>query len=333
MKRRWAVRIFVLLVFILFVLPLLIPLNPTGVDAAVLADEDGRFITVNGLQTYLVEQGNVENPPLLLLHGWGGSSFSWRDTLPALAEAGYHAIAFDRPPYGLSQKTGELPLSQSEQAAFTAAFMDAMNLEAATLVGHSMGGGVIGYFAAAYEERVQALVFVDGAPRIAAANTELPAARGSFGVPSWALGLLDFPSFERWARIAVRTFIRPDAFTELQRSAYYDPADVTPEVAAGYGRQLQVVGWDEALLQIVRGTSASDTPLTPEQAEAITAPTLIVWGENDTWVPLTSGAALAGYLPNERLITYAETGHLPMEEQPELFNRDLIAFLEDVYDE
>jgi pimeloyl-ACP methyl ester carboxylesterase len=331
---KWLIGIVLVLAFIVFILPLLIPLPPDGVQALTYADEDGQFITVNGLETYIRERGEVGEPVILMLHGWGGSTFSWREQLDALDDAGFRVIAFDRPPYGLSQKTGDLPLSQTEQAEFTAALMDALDIETATLVGHSMGGGVIGYFAEMYPERVERLVFVDGAPRIAQPDQNTDESSRSSrlndtaGVPSVLNAVLDFPPFNRWARILLRTFLQPETFTDLQKSAYFDPSVVTPEVAEGYQRQLHIVGWDEAMLDILSGRSFGDTPLTREQIAQITVPTLIFWGENDTWVPIASGEALAGVLDNEIYITYGQTGHLPMEEQPEAFNTDLLEFLQ-----
>jgi pimeloyl-ACP methyl ester carboxylesterase len=329
--KRWVKILLVILAalaFVVFVLPLLIPLPPDGVAAATLADEGGYFVDVNGLQTYVLETGPSDGPVVLLQHGFGGSTFSWREQMDALADAGFRAVAFDRPPYGLSAKTGELPLSQVEQAQFTAAFMDVMSFDAAALVGHSMGGGVIGQFAALYPDRVTALAFVDGAPPVAD-GSESSGGRGGglLGVPSFVGGLLDFAPFQRWGQILLRTFLQPETFTNLQTSAYYDPADVTPEVAAGYQRQLQVEGWDEGMLTLFSNMNGGFAPLTPEQLSALTMPVAIFWGENDTWVPISAGERLRAVLPNADWFTYPQTGHLPMEEQPDLFNRDLLAFL------
>ncbi len=320
--RRWTLRLIILLLVILFVVPFVFPLPPTGVDPAAFADADGRFITVDGLETYVREQGDADGEPVLLLHGWGGSTFSWRDTISPLAEAGYRVIAFDRPPYGLSQKTGEIPLSLTAQAQFTAALMDELGIESAHLVGHSMGGGVIAYFAILYPARSDSLVFVDGAVRIAGSDNEN---RG--GTPSWIGTLLDFPPARWWTRIGLRAFVRPDAFADFQRSAYYDPTIATEEVVAGYGRALQVENWDDAILDVMTRDPNDDIPLSAAQIESIAVPSLILWGENDTWVPPSVGETLHDLLPNDTYITYVNIGHLPMEEAPTQFNDDLIAFL------
>ncbi|MFN8527169.1 MAG: alpha/beta hydrolase [Anaerolineae bacterium] len=323
---RWLKRLAIVLLILLvviFVLPLIVPLPPVGTDPAVFADPDGRFITVDGLQTYVREAGDPAGATVILLHGWGGSTFTWRDTIPALAEAGFHVIAFDRPPYGLSQKTGDLPLSMTEQAAFTAAFMDVLNISSASLVGHSMGGGVIAYFAVLYPERVERLGFADGAVRLENGSGEA----GGGGSPGFARAVLNFPPARWWARLGMRAFLRPYSLADFQKTAYYDPTVVTDEVIAGYGRALEVTGWDEAILEILTRNFGDDVPLTDAQIQAIEMSALIQWGEHDTWVPPALGERLRDLLPNDTYLTYAQSGHLPMEEEPAAFNSDLIAFL------
>jgi pimeloyl-ACP methyl ester carboxylesterase len=102
---------------------------------------------------------------------------------------------------------------------------------------------------------------------------------------------------------------------------------VTQEVAAGYQQQLQIVGWDEAMIDIVAGRGMADAPLTEAEIAAFTSPVLIVWGDNDTWVPIASGQRLADVLDDEQFVTFSETGHMPMEERPARFNEVLLEFL------
>ena len=331
-RRRRIIRLLFFILLVVLFGPLLLPLPPFGVEAQTLADPGGVFIEVDGLSTYVLAQGPEDSPPALLLHGWGASTFTWRQNQGALAEAGYRAIAFDRPPYGLSAKTGaNIPYRPSALADFTAHVMDALGIEKAALVGQSQGGGVIGYFAVQYPERVEKLVFVSGALR--PTDDPLPeGARGgrvsgALGLPPVVSTLLDFPPFTRWAQIGIRAFVRPDFAGQILRSAYYDPAMATDEALEGYGRQLRVVGWDEALLNQIRGGVFQADPITAEQIASIAVPVMIVWGEDDTWVPISVGERLRELLPDAVYVTYPQTGHLPHEERAEQFNADLLAFL------
>lgn len=331
---RWLLRLLLIVIIAALVLPYLIPTPPLGVEAATLADPDGVFIDVDGLSTYVLARGPQDGQPVLLLHGWGASTFTWREQIDALAAAGYRAIAFDRPPYGLSAKTGEnIPYRPTALADFTARVMDKLGIQRATLVGQSQGGGVIGYFAVKYPERVERLVFVSGALR--PTDDPAPSGGGAAGRVSGALGLpplagtlLNIDPFARWARLGIRAFVTPEFSTTILRSAYHDPNFLTPEIAAGYQKQLRVVGWDEALLNQLRGSAFTPEPITAAQISAIAAPVMIVWGQDDTWVPLSVGERLHELLPDAVFVTYPNVGHLPQEEAAAQFNADLLAFLE-----
>jgi pimeloyl-ACP methyl ester carboxylesterase len=284
----------------------------------------------------VLARGPEDGPPVMLLHGWGASTFSWREQIDVLAGAGYRVIAFDRPPYGLSAKTGEnIPATGDQLAAFTAATMDALGVERAVMVGQSQGGGVVGYFAVMYPERTAGVVFVSGALRptddpapATSGDTRSSRVGGALGLPPFVIGLLNFPPVTRWAQMGIRAFVTPDFSTSILRSAYYDPALMTPEVAAGYQKQLRVIGWDEGLLNQLRFAPPAPQPLTAAQISGIAAPVMIVWGAEDSWVPLSVGERLRELLPDSTWHVYENVGHLPQEEAVTQFNTDLLAFLE-----
>lgn len=77
-RRRRIIRILLVMIAIFLLLPAVAPLPPIGVEAKTLADADGRFIDVDGLSTYVVERGSETGEPIVLLHGWGASTFTWR---------------------------------------------------------------------------------------------------------------------------------------------------------------------------------------------------------------------------------------------------------------
>lgn len=76
--------------------------TPRPVTPQDLADPDGQFVEINGASVYYRARGPQDGPPVLLLHGFLGSTVSWDETLGILADAGYRAVAFDRPPFGLN---------------------------------------------------------------------------------------------------------------------------------------------------------------------------------------------------------------------------------------
>ena len=313
---RWLLRILLVLIIIVLVVPFLIPLPDDGTDPRLLADDGGQFVEIEGLDTYYVARGPTDGQPVILLHGLGGSTFSWRDNLDALAEAGYFAIAIDRPGFGLTEKTLDFDVSAPNQADFVAAFMDALALDSAVMVGHSAGGGVIAHFALRHPDRVDGLVFVAGA----VGNTG--------GAPSFVGSLIGFPPFTRWLQIGSSLLLTPERYGDLLTSAYGDPAFATDEVRAGYTKVLQTSRWYESFAALIRDSGGNTFPI--ERLSELDQPALLIWGRADTWVPLTAGERLAEGLPNDELIIYDDIGHLPMEEAPERFNADLIGWLNEL---
>lgn len=317
--------------FVLLVLPFLIPLGSTGANpvtlaeqlaagsapddadaqlAAALTAEGASYVDVNGVSAFIVQRGAADAPPVLFVHGFGGSTFSWRLTMDDVAQAGFRAIALDLPPFGFSERAADFDYSREALADFIAGLMDALNIENAILVGHSMGGGVIAHFAVKYPERVERLVFVAGA-----VDTD-----GAGG----ASVLLGFAPLARWAQIGVRTFITPERLSEILLSAYYNPGFIDNTVLTGYQLPLRTEGWDSGLVAFIRDAGGG---IPADQLATITANTLLLWGEQDTWVPLARGQSLAQILPNAVIQTYPRVGHLPMEEVADAFNLDLITFL------
>ena len=133
-----------------------------GVSPQDLADEDGQFAEINGASIYYIARGDVSDPAVILIHGFGGSTFTWRDNMDAIVEAGYYVVALDLPPFGLSDKNPEIGLSRRDYADYVAGLMDFLNIETASIAGHSMGGSTAAYFAVQYSERVDNLIFVAG---------------------------------------------------------------------------------------------------------------------------------------------------------------------------
>lgn len=297
-----------------------------------LADPDGAFITLDGIEFYYITLGDENAPTVMLLHGFGGSTFTWRDNMNVFAEAGYRVVAYDRPPFGLSDKTPNLDLSPSTQAEQAIALMDALKIETATFVGHSAGGGVISYIAAQYPQRVDALIFVAGGVAVPSQNSERTPEANSGGSPIGGIANMaasldpENPTAQR----LVRQFLTPDRFVGILISAYHPSFEVTQEIRDGYARVLRVNGWEGALISLFQAREGG-TPIDLEAFAKFDKPILIIWGEEDTWVPLPRGEALHAFFAQSQLITYPNVGHMPMEEATNSFNADVLAFLADVY--
>lgn len=321
MKQRFII-IVIIVAAILLLGPFLIPLprqpDLTPEEVAQAAGvQGGRFITLDDYQTFIQTAGPANGQAVVLIHGFGGSTFSWRETLPALAAQDYYAIAIDLKGFGFSDKTFDQDYSHQAQAAFVIEIMDRLEVDQAVMIGHSMGANVIAHLALSYPERVNKLVIVDGA-----VVTGDEAQTGLDG-GGW---LLRIPQFRRIGRIAARSVMSEEQIGSILETAVSDPASLTPAMIQGYYAPLTIKDWELSLFGIMRDR---DQNALPEPVEAITHPTLIIWGEEDTWVEPGRGEDLLETLPNARASVIREAGHLPMEERPEQFNAILLSFLED----
>ncbi len=310
-RKKILLGILVVLLFLIFGLPYLLPLNgPPTVDPATLADPNGAFVQAGDTRIYYQKAG-TGGAPIVLVHGFGASSFSWRSNLDPIAAAGFTVYAPDMRGFGLSDKGWDKPMSQAAQADRLKAFLDRLGIDRAVLAGNSMGGGIVTNFALRYPDRVRGLVLVD------------PAIYGGQS-SSVVSTLVSLPGIQRWGQHLVR-FILADNERNANtiKSAWFDPAKVTPDVLNGYRRALQTPEWDLGLLALLRDGLSND--LGPRLKD-LHVPTLIVWGEHDTWISPSNAPKLNQDIAGSQLTIIPNAGHVPHEEQPEEFNRRVVEF-------
>jgi pimeloyl-ACP methyl ester carboxylesterase len=270
-----------------------------------LADPDGQFLDIDGISIYVQLRGEPENPAVILIHGFGGSTFTWRGTLDPLVEAGYYAIALDLPPFGLSDKSADIDYSRSALSDLVAGVMDELGIENAVIVGHSMGGGVTASLGVRHSDRVRGLVFVAGGvfEAMPVSDTSDDGERG--GGLSDLSGFMDTLDPESpFAAALVRTFLTPERFTDLLESAYVRKEVITSEVIAGYQRPLLIEDWPQGLLAFSAAEETSPITL-DDLAAAVTEndiPVLIIWGESDEWVSIALGETMHAALSDSVMV-------------------------------
>ena len=146
MKRIKKIFIGTLIALALIYLALLIiaylPYETTPIKE--LAGKESKFVKVNGHTVHYTKQG--KGKPLILLHGFAGSTYTWRHLIPLLTDH-YTVYAYDLLAFGLSDKPPDGNYDMASHADFLIGFMDALKMPSANLVGHSMGGVIIGYAA------------------------------------------------------------------------------------------------------------------------------------------------------------------------------------------
>ncbi len=302
----------------LLVGPYLIPVRPPKRTRPPeeLADPDSRFVPVGGVRIHYKEMGQGE-PAILLLHGFGASTFSWRRVLAPLSRLG-RTVAYDRPGFGLTHRprtrpSQANPYTLEEQARLLVQLMDRLGIQRAVLVGNSMGGVVAAQAALTHPERVAGLVLVDAAIYLLR------------HIPGWLHQVTRIPQVDRLGPLLARPIARIGG-QRLLVSSWHDRSKLTPEVRAGYMRALAAENWDYGLWQTLRDPGKPDVV---RRLGEIRVPTLVITGEYDAVVPTSHSLRLAQEIPGARLVVIPECGHLPQEEQPEAFLQAVSRFIEE----
>lgn len=250
-----------------------------------------------GVRLRYAEQGDPNGTPVILLHGYGDSSFSYSRVLP-LMSAKYRIFALDQRGHGGSDR----PASGYKFADFAAdvlAFMDAKNLKRAIIVGHSMGSFVAQQVAVSAPERVEKLILVGSATTVRnAVVSDLQKAVNELKEP------------------VSREFVRDFQYSVV----HHAPPDEFMNRVIAESLKVPARVWRDVMAGMLAGDARS-------QLGKIKAPTLIVWGDKETVFLRDEQDGLVSSIPNAVLKVYAETGHCPNWEKPEQFVKDFEEFV------
>jgi pimeloyl-ACP methyl ester carboxylesterase len=256
---------------------------------------------VFGGRVMLYQAGPRGADAVVLVHGLGrNAAKDWAYVIPALAER-YSVYALDLPGFGQSDKGNHL-YSPDNFARVLEAVLEKRVQRPFSLIGHSMGGAVALAYIGAYPQRVSRLVLVDAAGvlhrSVYAEFLGRVAAQRAMG--------MDSPWFEQVVRaIQLRAENWP-----IRGELALERAGVRQRLLRGDPNAISAFAMVERdFSQIVR---------------KISAPTLIIWGGDDTIAPMRTGQALASSIPGGRLIVLAGAGHAPQVQVPQRFNPILL---------
>ena len=316
------VRVFraIFILIVLLIIAGLIVVNfygdPDVPDSALTAkyapSPPSQFIDLpSGAHVHFRDQGVAGAPVVVLLHGSNASLHTWEPWVQILGQQ-YRVITVDLPSHGLTGAVPSNDYSQAGMANFVDEFTTALHVPRFALGGNSMGGGIAARFTLMYPARVSKLILVD-------AGGSIPSKTPTD--PGIGFRLARIPIIQN-----IMLYVTPRAlFEEGLRKAFYDKTKVTPEMVDRYWELNRRVGNRAATLK--RFQSVQDTFVADHVAE-IKAPTLIIWGDRDTLVPLNVGEALRDAIKGSQFIVYRDVGHIPMEEVADRSAEAVRVFLE-----
>ena len=288
------------LVFVLWPVPFA---HDTGSWMA-QAGVEPRYETIDGLRLRYVRKG--EGPPVLLLHGISSSLYTWKDVLPALA-AHHDVIAVDLPGFGGS----DVPAHFDGEAwsSLLVGLLDALGVPRASLAGNSLGGALSAVTAARWPDRVDRLVLID------AAGYNLALERRP-----WLLQVMGKAPGGLLDALPQRPLMRQGL-----RQVFFDDGKVTGERVEEYLAPMARPGARAASRRIL---TSGETFGLPGLVKQVKAPTLVLWGDHDTWIPLADADLFARDIPGARKVVIERCGHVPQEEKPEEVSRLILQFIE-----
>ena len=268
---------------------------------------EDRFLKIGDQLVHIEQAGQGE--PVILLHGFGGSTYAWRNVMPALAAA-FRVVAIDLNGFGYTQRPRTFESYTREgQADLVLRVMDALGFEKAHLMGHSYGGGLSLFIASRHPERVRSLVLVDSS-----APTYSNDRRSRAASVKPLLGLY------------LRSFVlRPETVRKALLRSFHDDSLVTPELVQEYYERIRVEGVVDAYYGL---TAPTRTRPEPVELEKIRVPTLVIWGAEDTLITAEAGRRAAERMPDSEFVVLEGVGHVPMEEKPQELLQAVLPFLE-----
>ena len=304
-RLRLTLIFFALLLLFAVTVPLIVPVPELKtVPVRQLAGADARYAVVDGVGLHYLQTGSP-SPNVVLLHGFGSSTFSWRKVAGPLGET-TQVTAFDLPGFGFSERPAVTeasnPYTPQAQLELTLGLINGLGVERAVLVGHAAGAALAVEIALAHPERVAGLVLVGPVLQ-------------SGGPSALVRAVFNTPQAERVGPYIVRQFAEEPGL-ELLRRTYADPSSLTDADVAGYRKPFRATNWDRALWEVTKADRP--TNLLPRLGE-LQAPTLVVAGAEDGVVPPEQHRQVADAIEGAQIEVLAGCGHAPQEECPQEF--------------
>lgn len=266
-----------------------------------------KMVQVGKQRVYVEQAGRGE--PVVLLHGFGCSSHSWRLIVPSLAKR-FHVLAPDLNGFGWTERPRDTGAYTYEgQAATVLGALRELGVDRFHLVGHSYGGGLAIWLAARYRERLRSLTLVSSVLPNYSQQQRQTWAR--FRGLNWLL-----VHFFVLSRTAVRKTLE---------ACFHDRTAVTPELVDAYRERLLVEGVEDAYYGLL---APLDLPAADVDLARVRVPTLIVWGDDDRLIPHERAAEYAPRLPQAEMVVLPACGHAVAEERPQHLLAHLMPFLD-----
>lgn len=262
------------------------------------ANDASKFIEIDGMQVHYRDEG--KGFPIVLVHGTASSLHTWDDWSKELLKTN-RVIRMDLPAFGLTGPNKTADYSIKAYTSFLNDLLTKLHVEKFYLAGNSLGGNIAWNYAAEHPDKVEKLVLVDasGLPT----NKPQPAIFKMAKTPFLnSLFLYVTPKF----------FIKKN-----MEEVYADGSKITDELVTRYHKMALRVGNRQAFIDRAKIDFKLGSKANYNKLKSINTSTLLIWGAQDNWIPLDNGKRMDSILPNSKLVVLENSGHVPMEENPQ----------------
>tara|TARA_B110000003_G_scaffold245068_1_gene254599 strand:+ start:676 stop:1596 length:921 start_codon:yes stop_codon:yes gene_type:complete len=282
------------LIFIIFLLGLfaISPNKSFEELAPKYAAAPSEFMEVKGLKIHYRDQG--QGYPIVLIHGTGASLHTWDAWTEELIKT-YRVIRLDLPAYGLTGQDPQKRYSSIDYVNLLDAFLDQLGVKEFHLGGNSLGGLVSWLYASYHDQKVNKLLLLNpsGFP---------------FDSTPMVIKLAKTPILNYFVR-----YITPKSFIKKNlKEVYYNDDLITKENIDRYYDLTLFEGNRDAFID----RSFVERENYTDRLSLIQSPALVLWGENDEWIPVEDSEKFKAHLNNIKVVIMPKTGHIPMEERP-----------------
>jgi pimeloyl-ACP methyl ester carboxylesterase len=281
--------------------------NPESLDldTAARASAPGRFVGSSRGMTHYEIAGPDTGRTVVLVHGFSVPAYIWHSTSVALSAAGFRVIRYDVFGRGWSDR----PDTEYDSTLFSTQLgelLDSLKVTAPVdLMGLSFGGAITAHYVATHPERVRTWTLVDpvASSRTLPAILKVPVLGAWFWQTTVVPGMADGQASD---------FLHPEAF---------------PDWADRYRPQMKYRGFGRALLRSSLYGSALDVPALYQRAGRTGKPTLLIWGKQDTTVPIALADVVKTAIPQTEFYPVDSAGHLPHMEKAGEVHARILQFL------
>jgi len=247
---------------------------------------------------------------IFLLHGFASSTYTWEKVIPYLTRQGYHVWALDMKGAGWSDKPKDAKYDAFTLMQEVNRWLDVMGLKNVVFAGNSLGGAIAILMALEHPDKTGDIILIDSA-----------------GYP------IKKPFIIRMAKMPLageitRLFFGRWVIRWNLKEVYFNDDLIPEETIDAYYNRMRTENVLDAKVALARSLDFDAFAPYIKRIPGIKNRTLIIWGENDEWIPVESGHKFKKDLPNSRLVILPECGHIPQEEKPEESAKIIIDFIE-----